>query len=601
MSDYPTNTSTFNPTILFNLLVGAAGAAGRRNPGPILTSIRNDLRAEIDRALPVIYLYDAEVIVDSMLEVLRPTALEASKALSDSEKQDSLLGVSKYITSIGTDLDNFVLPELHVKGKGKNKEHYVLPGDPGVYDAYINAYNSLVQKRPALIRAVKMAISKTVAPTISVDTLVNSIADIHARLEAAVVKITELGLPISSSQNAKFTRVIRAAGRSLRNISNKVRKVEDPHILIDGYNSASMVLIYAQNFNAAKTEINASITKALKSIFESSFKIQVTTSVTGFQAGNFAAAGHSGFISDTLTNINTPQLQAAKIIMAAASKDTPGLTNKFIEESGHAQWLIKINKGYGEGVNKLMELGISLVRSQPFNINSGVLSPSENSIINAELNSILDLSYRDALNQLKQKAATNTAFHNYLIAQYRSSPTLLENLTDTIEAALLGKKIPKGKTSKSGNTTDRKRVTSKSLPLSGSGGKKLKTSSISNKGKVPSPKFSNKTISLVKLQTLINSALAETIRRNMGEGTRRDVLNYRSGRFAESVKVERLSESRAGMITAFYTFMKNPYATFSQGGRQEFPRSRDPKLLISKSIREIAQEQVSNRLRAVLV
>ena len=30
--------ATFNPTILFNLLVGAAGAAGRRNPGPIKKS-----------------------------------------------------------------------------------------------------------------------------------------------------------------------------------------------------------------------------------------------------------------------------------------------------------------------------------------------------------------------------------------------------------------------------------------------------------------------------------------------------------------------------------------------------------------------------------
>jgi len=45
--------------------------------------------------------------------------------------------------------------------------------------------------------------------------------------------------------------------------------------------------------------------------------------------------------------------------------------------------------------------------------------------------------------------------------------------------------------------------------------------------------------------------------------------------------------------------MKNTYATISQGGRQEYPRSRDPKLLISKSIREIASGLVSNRLRAV--
>lgn len=104
---------------------------------------------------------------------------------------------------------------------------------------------------------------------------------------------------------------------------------------------------------------------------------------------------------------------------------------------------------------------------------------------------------------------------------------------------------------------------------------------------------------IVSLQNLLDSSLQEKIRQNMGTGNRRDVLNYRSGRFASSVKVERISESRQGMITAFYTYMKNPYATFSQGGRQELPRSRDPKLLISKSIRDIASTLVANRLRAV--
>jgi hypothetical protein len=62
-----------------------------------------------------------------------------------------------------------------------------------------------------------------------------------------------------------------------------------------------------------------------------------------------------------------------------------------------------------------------------------------------------------------------------------------------------------------------------------------------------------------------------------------------------------MTESRQGMITAFYSYMKNPYATFSQGGRQQDPKTRDPKLLIAASIREIAAQQVANRLRAVAV
>lgn len=126
-----------------------------------------------------------------------------------------------------------------------------------------------------------------------------------------------------------------------------------------------------------------------------------------------------------------------------------------------------------------------------------------------------------------------------------------------------------------------------------------------NKGivvKVPKPKTTIKLPSnLTNLQNLLNARLVDQVKQNMGNGTRSDVLNLQTGRFAESVEVTRLSESRQGMITAFYTYMKNPYATFSAGGRQEFPRSRDPKTLISRSIREIAAEQVRNRLRSVLV
>lgn len=109
-------------------------------------------------------------------------------------------------------------------------------------------------------------------------------------------------------------------------------------------------------------------------------------------------------------------------------------------------------------------------------------------------------------------------------------------------------------------------------------------------------------ISLVpSLQLLLDAKLVQTVKQNMGTGNSRNVLNLRSGRFAESVKIENISQSRQGMITAFYTYMRNPYSTFSAGGRQQFPRSRDPKLLISKSIRQLATELTITRLRAQLV
>lgn len=108
-------------------------------------------------------------------------------------------------------------------------------------------------------------------------------------------------------------------------------------------------------------------------------------------------------------------------------------------------------------------------------------------------------------------------------------------------------------------------------------------------------------VSLTNLQQIINRQLQDVVSANMGDGSSRSVLNYRSGRLASSARVEQLSESRNGMITAFYSYMRNPYATFSSGGAQQNPRSRDPKLLISKSIREIAAEYAVTNLRAVSV
>jgi hypothetical protein len=131
------------------------------------------------------------------------------------------------------------------------------------------------------------------------------------------------------------------------------------------------------------------------------------------------------------------------------------------------------------------------------------------------------------------------------------------------------------------------------------GASKTKKTSVS-KTKLPVIETSTN-YSLSSLQNMLDAHLQDVVSANMGDGSRTDVLNYRTGRFAASAKVERLSESREGMITAFYSYMKNPYATFSEGGRQSRPKSRDPKLLISKSIKEIAAEKVANRMRTVLV
>lgn len=183
-----------------------------------------------------------------------------------------------------------------------------------------------------------------------------------------------------------------------------------------------------------------------------------------------------------------------------------------------------------------------------------------------------------------------------LVANYMrnmvSSNTILEDMQQAVFNTLkTGKPNLKRHTAKK-KATAKKQVTKKQNLLSGPG--------VTGKTKAPKQTPEN-SVNLISLQNLINSQLQDVVSANMGDGSRRDLLNYRTGRFASSPQVKRLTISKEGMITAFYDYMRNPYGTFSAGGRQEYPRSRDPRLLISKSIRQIAAEVINNRLRAVLI
>jgi hypothetical protein len=188
--------------------------------------------------------------------------------------------------------------------------------------------------------------------------------------------------------------------------------------------------------------------------------------------------------------------------------------------------------------------------------------------------------------KLKQRIAQAVASKPYELLS--GSNNIVQDISQHL-LHVLDKKGKKAPIKHSGNQT--KTTPKKSLSAIS------KSTSVSKQIKLT--KVVDTTLNLTNLQNLINQQLQDVISANMGDGNRRDLLNYRTGRLAGSAKVEYMSESRAGMITAFYSYMKNPYATFSEGGRRQYPRSRDPKLLISKSIREIAAQQVGNRLRTV--
>ena len=169
--------------------------------------------------------------------------------------------------------------------------------------------------------------------------------------------------------------------------------------------------------------------------------------------------------------------------------------------------------------------------------------------------------------------------HGDDIINIEGSKTLVGALSTRLDDVIAGKK------GKAYNT-------SKGLNYKGKKAKRVKAPKVSV---APLPRLRDKKgqfTSAANLQSIIQSQITEKVKENMGQG---GSLENRTGRFAESVTITNVTQSRQGTLTAFYNYMKYPYQTFERGFKQGSTR-RDPRLLISKSIREIATKLVSHKL-----
>lgn len=93
------------------------------------------------------------------------------------------------------------------------------------------------------------------------------------------------------------------------------------------------------------------------------------------------------------------------------------------------------------------------------------------------------------------------------------------------------------------------------------------------------------------LRNLLNELLPQTVAKNMIA----PALQFRTGRFANSVRVDNVTQGPRGgntMIEASY--MTDPYSTFAPGGKKYTPQ-RNPEALIKRSVREIATGIVGAR------
>ena len=110
-----------------------------------------------------------------------------------------------------------------------------------------------------------------------------------------------------------------------------------------------------------------------------------------------------------------------------------------------------------------------------------------------------------------------------------------------------------------------------------------KKAKVANKKKRPASKASSLGGTMgspMQARAMFNASINEAIRQNMGGAA----LHNRTGRFADSVYVHNISPTAGTDGTVQYSYMYNPYKVF------EGHETRDPRLLIDKTIREQAAE-----------
>ena len=91
------------------------------------------------------------------------------------------------------------------------------------------------------------------------------------------------------------------------------------------------------------------------------------------------------------------------------------------------------------------------------------------------------------------------------------------------------------------------------------------------------------TQSPIALRNLLNEMLPQMVASKMTS----PALRFRTGRFANSARVENVNVGPKGGIDIDYTYMRNPYETFEPGNKQGSTQ-RDPRKIIGASIRELA-------------
>jgi hypothetical protein len=453
---------------------------------------------------------------------------------------------------------------------------YVIDINKDVVLPLIEAYNLTVPST-VLEKEILEAIDKIVHK-VSVEDFTKVIEDANTK---ASTKLKVLGE--GKSSHLEYRNVFYTLGKDISVLFNtRVNLIlTNPEKI----GLPNKFVFIGKSFEGIKGNLNKAINSVLRKYTEDKKA----------SYGNVMAAGHTSVaLPDNTYGTNTPATQEALFKLEAAGVVKSNLIefNTFTDEFVKKVPLfinssITFSENFTPTAKTLLNIGFTFIVPMDTIANSASGS--------AEVKAIKDLIGTIVIPGIAEAMKSRLTWLKNSIKSVRGSPTIPEYIASVLAATIVG---TKASTSVYSDTKSTKiNLPSLALPKI-----KLKLNKNPNSSKVI---VTNSTlvseVSLSSLLAYINRYLQHVVSGNMGDGNESRILNFRTGRFAASAKVERLSESRAGMITAFYSYMKNPYQTFEPGFAQGKPDSRDPKLLLSTSIREIAATKVGNRLRAISV
>lgn len=294
---------------------------------------------------------------------------------------------------------------------------------------------------------------------------------------------------------------------------------------------------------------------------------QAKTQGLGLQIGHIFGAGLGNIAAFAGTEDGLPD------IFHLFSPDAQALLVNIREEA------IKVDGNYEVDVRLTEKVGKQL----------GTISVTV--VEGAGLNALTGGSLTDYVKAVRQIVQQEFAT---IISQYKlSAPILQQVLTRAANLLLVDSKPQKVTTRKRGKRKDKVVVETPVYSVGLTPGARTR-----GKGKAKSDFQSN---DLRQLINIINDRLEEKIQQNMAKGNSKQILNYRTGRFAKSAKLQTLFEVKEkGALGAKVKYMRHPYGVFEPGGRLHKP-GRDPHRIFSRSIRQILQEQKLANLRRVKV